>query len=182
MWTISHIQSHQVCVQVHLSFKRTTTFATFHKVPVEENRMCQSDVLGSISKSKIRFGLSSASRKRFSSWGLWPGHTLALFDMFASHDPQVATRLDFTRMFDLLMLLISPSSWYRFTTVSFVSKEIALVGRHVEIFVKTQICHKPYFYFQEVCRTSSFFYYEKCMRFFVKKSHHFLSPLQRKFT
>ena len=51
-------------------------------------------LLRSISKSKIRFGLSSATQKRFSSWRLWPGHTLVLFDLFTSRDPQVATRLD----------------------------------------------------------------------------------------
>ena len=55
-------KSHQVGVQVYLSFKRTMTFATFHTVPVEENRMCKSDAF-------------------------------------------------------------SPGSWYRFTIVSFVSKE-----------------------------------------------------------
>ena len=46
-------------------------------------------------KSKIRFELSSATRKRFSSCGLWPGHSLALLDLFASRDPRVVTRLDF---------------------------------------------------------------------------------------
>ena len=55
-------KSQQVGVQVHLSFKRTMTFATFHTVPVEENKMCKSDGF-------------------------------------------------------------SPSSWYRFTIISFVSKE-----------------------------------------------------------
>ena len=45
------------------------------------DRHTRYNTIRSISKSKIRFGLSSATRKRFSVRGLRPGHTLALFDL-----------------------------------------------------------------------------------------------------
>ena len=40
---VNSLRHSKATVQIHLSFKRTMTFATFHTVPLEENRMCKSD-------------------------------------------------------------------------------------------------------------------------------------------